>query len=164
MNDFKKVYQPRTNTVKDDEGDLFADSHSTLARWRNYFFELLNVRRVNDIRQTEIPTAEPLVPEPSASEFDLAIEKLKSHKSQGIDQIPAELIKEGSKKIRCEIRKLINSIWNKEELPEVWKESIILPFYKGDKTECSNYRGLSILPNTYKHLSNILLSMLTSYA
>ena len=38
--------------------------------------------------------AEPLVPEPSAFEVDLAIEKLKSHKSPGTDQIPAELIKE----------------------------------------------------------------------
>jgi len=57
----------------------------------------------------------------------MAIEKLKRHKSPGIDQIPAELIKEGSRTIRSEILKLINSIWNKEELPEEWKDSIILP-------------------------------------
>jgi len=42
-------------------------------------------------RQTKIHTAEPLVPEPSAFEVKLAIEKLKSHKSPGTDQIPAEL-------------------------------------------------------------------------
>ena len=54
--------------MKDDKGDLVADSHSILARWRNYFSQLLNVRGVNDVRQTEIHTAEPLVPEPSASE------------------------------------------------------------------------------------------------
>jgi len=65
----------------------------------------------------------------------LAIEKLKRHKSPGIHQIPAELIKAGRKTIGCEIHKLIISIWNKEELPEVWKESIIVPIYKkGDKT------------------------------
>jgi len=49
----------------------------------------LNVRGVNDVRQTEIHTVEPLVPEPSASESELTIEKLKSHKSPGTDQIPA---------------------------------------------------------------------------
>jgi len=38
---------------------------------------------------TEIHTAEPLVPEPNAFEVEMAIEKLKSHKSPGIDQIPA---------------------------------------------------------------------------
>jgi hypothetical protein len=35
-----------------------------------------------------------------------------SHKSPGIDQIPAELIKEGGRIIRSEIHKLIFSIWN----------------------------------------------------
>jgi hypothetical protein len=70
----------------------------------------------------------------------MAIEKLKRHKSPGIDQIPAELIKAGGRIIRSEIHKLIISIWNKEELPEEWKESVILPIYKsGDKTYCSNY-------------------------
>jgi hypothetical protein len=44
-----------------------------------------------------------------------AIEKLKRHKSPGIDQITADLIKAGSGKIRSEIHELINSIWNKEE-------------------------------------------------
>ena len=69
----------------------------------------------------------------------MAIEKLKSHKSSGIDQIPAEMIKEGGRTIRDEIHELIISIWNKEELPEEWKESIIIPICKkGDKTDYSN--------------------------
>ena len=57
------------------------------------------------------------------------------------------------------------SIWNKEELSEEWKESIIVPVYtKGDKKDCSNYRRISILPNTYKLLCNILLSRSSPYA
>ena len=35
VNDFKNGYQPRTNIVKDDKGDLVADCHSIVARWRN---------------------------------------------------------------------------------------------------------------------------------
>jgi hypothetical protein len=62
INDFKMAYEPRTNVVKDEKGDLVADSHSILARWRNYFCQLLNIHRVNDVRQTEVHTAEPLVP------------------------------------------------------------------------------------------------------
>ena len=63
-----------------------------------------------------------------------------------------------------EIHKLITSIWKKEKLPEEWKESIIIPIHKeGDKTDCSNYRGISLLPTTYKILFNILLSRLIPY-
>jgi hypothetical protein len=55
----------------------------------------VNVYGVNDFRQTGIHTAEPLVPEPSALEIEMASEELKRHKSPGTDQIPAELIKAG---------------------------------------------------------------------
>ena len=104
------------------------------------------------------------MPEPSAFEVELAIEKLNSHQSWGIDEIPAELNKAGGRTICSEIHKLIICIWNKEELPEEWKESIKVPIYKGDKTDCSNYRDTSLLTTTYKILSNILLSRLTPYA
>jgi hypothetical protein len=53
-----------------------ADFHSILARWRYHFSQLLNIHGVDDVRQTELHIAEPLVPEPSASEVELAIEKL----------------------------------------------------------------------------------------
>jgi hypothetical protein len=86
-----------------------------LARWRNHFSQLLNIHGVNDVRQTEVHTAEPLVTEPSAFKVEMAIQKLKRHKSSGIDQIPAELVKPGGRIIRSEIHKLIISIWNKEK-------------------------------------------------
>jgi hypothetical protein len=45
-----------------------------------------------------------------------------------------------------------------------WKKSIIVPIYrKGEKNECNNYRGISILSTAYKILSNILLARLTPY-
>jgi hypothetical protein len=165
INDVKKGYQPRTRRVKDEKGDLFADSHSIMARYRNYFSQILNIHGVSDVQQAEINTAEPLVPEPSALEVESDIEKLKSHKSSGIDQIPAELIKADGRTIRCAIHKLIIAICNKEELSEGWKESIIVPIHKkGDKTDCNNYRGISLLPTTYKILPNILLSRVIPYA
>jgi hypothetical protein len=66
ISDFKIGYRPRTNTVKNEKGDLVTNSHSILARWRKHFSQLLNIHRVSDVRQTEIHTAEPLEPEPSA--------------------------------------------------------------------------------------------------
>ena len=63
-------------------------------------------------------------------EVELAIDKLKSHKSPDIDQIPAELIKVGGITMCLEIHKLITSVWKKEKLPEEWKESIIVHIHK----------------------------------
>jgi len=74
------------------------------------------------------------------------------------------LVRAGGRTIHFEIHKFFHSIWKKEELPEEWKESIIVSIYKkGDKTDCSNYRGISNLPTKYKILYNILLSRLTQY-
>ena len=113
VRDFRKGNQPRTNIVKDEKDDVVIDCHSILARWRNHFSQLFNVHGVSGVRG--IHTAEPLVPEQGAFQFEKAIEKLKkTHKSPGIYQIPAGLIKAGSRTIRSEIRKLINSIWNNE--------------------------------------------------
>jgi hypothetical protein len=78
----------------------------------------------------DIHTAEPLEPEPSLVEVEISIEKLKSYKSLGTDNIPAELIKAGGETLYSEIHRFICCIWNKEELPHKWKESIIVPIYK----------------------------------
>jgi hypothetical protein len=78
------------------------------------------VHGVKDVGQGEIQTAEPLMPEPNDSEVELAIDKLKSHKLPGTDQIQAELLKAGGRTICLEIHTLITSIWKKEKLPEEW--------------------------------------------
>jgi hypothetical protein len=44
----------RNNLVKDENGDLLADSHSILNRWKNYFSQLLNLLRVSNVMQIEI--------------------------------------------------------------------------------------------------------------
>jgi hypothetical protein len=155
---FKKGYQPRINIIKDENGNLLADQQSVLNMWKNFFNQVLNVHDVHDVRQMDIHMAEPLVPEPSLVKVETAIGKLKSYKSPGTDHIPAELIKEGDG-----THKLTRSIWNKEELPQQWKESVIAPIHKkGDKTERNNYRGIFLLSTAYKILPNILLAKLTS--
>jgi hypothetical protein len=101
---------------------------------------VLNVHGVHDVRQMDIHTSEPLVPETSLVKVEMAIRKLKSYKSLGTDQILAKLIKVRGETLCPEIHKLICSIWNKEELPQQWKESIIVPIYrKGDRNDHNNY-------------------------
>jgi hypothetical protein len=129
INEFKKGYHPRINIIKNDNGNLLEDQLSFPNKWKNFFKQVLNVHGVHDVRQMGIHKAEPLVPEPSLVEVEIAIGKLKSYKSPGTDQISAELIKAGGEILCYQTHRLICSIWNKEELPQQWKESIILPIH-----------------------------------
>jgi hypothetical protein len=86
------------------------------------------------------------------------------HPPLGSVQILAQLIQAGGKILLFAIHKLINSVWNEEILPDQWKKYIIVPVHKkGDKTDCNNYRGISLLSTSYKLLSKILLSRFGTY-
>jgi hypothetical protein len=83
------------------------------------------VPNVGEVRQIEVHSAEPLVR--SHLEVETAIAKLKNYKSPDNDHISAVPVN----------HKHINSIWNKEELPDQWKESSTVPVQKkGNKTDC----------------------------
>jgi hypothetical protein len=101
---------------------------------------------------------------------DLALSKwncywnLEMYKSKDNNQIPAELMEAGGEILCSERYRLIRSIWNKDELPQLLKESITVPIHKmGDKTDGKNYRRISLLSTAYKILSNILPARLTPY-
>ena len=72
---------------------MFADTYNIVVTCRKHFSQLLNYMGLKIVRQNEMYTAEPLLTDPSAFEDELAIEKLKSHKSPVIEQILAELTK-----------------------------------------------------------------------
>jgi hypothetical protein len=97
INEFRKGYQPRANFVK-ERGDLLADPHNILNRWKNYFCQMLNVHGACGVRQTEMHMAKP-----------------------GVDQIPAELFQAGGETLCLEIHKCVKFIWN-NKLPHQWKE------------------------------------------
>jgi hypothetical protein len=89
--------------VKNENGDLLADSHYILNRWKNYISPLLKVYRVSDVRQIEIHTAEPLVPDVSPFEFEIAIAKLKRYKLQAVIKFRQKWFKQEVKyyALRC---------------------------------------------------------------
>jgi hypothetical protein len=112
IKEFKRAYQPRNNLVKEGNGDLLADSHNILNRWKNYFSQLLNVHNVSDVRHIEVHTAEPLLFGPC--HVEISIEKLRKYKSPASDQIRAELIHAGGEILLSAIHEIVNSVWNKE--------------------------------------------------
>jgi len=163
--DLKKGYQPTTNIVTDEKGGFFTDCHSILARRSNHFSQLFHVHGVNDVRQAEIHTAEPLVPEPSAFDVEMAVEKLKRRRSPRIDQIPAELIKAKGRTIHSEIHKLLILFGISSNCLRSGKNrSLCLPIRRALIHIVVIIAAYHFLPPTYRILSNILLSRLTPYA
>ena len=73
-------------------------------------------------------------------------------------------MKYGDRKLREEIHAPIEVIWTLGKKPENWQTAIMCPIpKKGDKLQCSNYRGISILNVCYKVLTNILHRWLVPY-
>jgi hypothetical protein len=85
---------------------------------------VLNAHGVHDVRQMDIHTAEPLVPEPSLVEVGIAIGMLKMHKS------PAELINAGNEILRSKIHKLILFKWNKEQFHSSGRNLLLHQFIR----------------------------------
>jgi hypothetical protein len=78
INEFKELYEPRTNVIKDEKVNLLADPQSVLNWWKSFFNQVLNVHGFEDIRLTGVHTPELLVLESSLVEVEIAIAKFKS--------------------------------------------------------------------------------------
>jgi hypothetical protein len=86
-------------------------------------------------------------------------------KTPGTDNINAELLQAAGPQITQTIQNLILNIWRYERMPNEWKKSIICPIYKkGENSECSIYRGISLLNTAYKILATVINNRLTTYA
>lgn len=159
-------FQPRTNECKDKNGRLVGTEEEVLGRWAEYFKELLNVNEIDEedgeMLDVRVDTK---ISGPSIEEVEESLKRQRNGRAPGEDQIVPELIKYGGKNLTKNLHRLICEIWEKEEMPEEWKIGFICPiFKKGDKLQCSNYRGITLLNVTYKILSCILQRRLNTYA
>jgi len=102
---------------------------------------------------------------PGILEIEMTIQSMNNNKSPGIDNIPAELYKKGGGLLLNKIHSLIKGIWREEKMPTDWTTNSIVPIYKnrGDKLQCKNYRGISLLCTGYKILTTVINSRLKKY-
>jgi hypothetical protein len=159
-----KGYQPRMGLCKSKYGNLIGTENYILERWAEYFEDMLNVKVDEEPESTEY-TDELEITEPSLDEVRQAVESLRNSRAPGEDQLTAELLKNGGPELIRTLHKLICEIWVNETMPEDWGTSLICPiFKKGNKLNCSNYRGIMLLNVAYKVFSAILQKRLNSYA
>ncbi len=161
----KEVYGPSSvgmNPLTSKDGSsLLKDTDSITSRWREHFSDLLNLpSTVSENTTDQIPlrpTKEELAAPPTLEEVEEAIQKMKNNKAAGPDGIPAEIFKAGGPKLAAHVHALIEKIWQQEEIPCDLRDALIVTiFKKGDKSDCGNYRGISLLSIAGKILARIL--------
>ena len=166
----KAVYGP-THQVQSplrssDGQSLFTDNTSILAHWTEHFQTLFSANRtvqetaINRVPQ--LPPIEALDEPPTLEELTEAIDQLKSRKAPGVDGIPPEICTHGGPALHVKLHDLLVCGWEQGKLPQDLRDAVIKTMYKnkGEKSDCSNYRGITLLSIAGKVLVRVLLNRL----
>ena len=66
--------------------------------------------------------------------------------------------------ILLELHRLTTLMWREGKVPQQWREAVITILHKkGDKTECGNYRGISLVSHAGKVLLKVVARRLSAY-
>jgi len=166
----KAVYGPTHHVqspLRSADGQaLFTDKTSILSRWSEHFQALFSADRVVQdsavLRIRQKPVIEELDELPSIEEISKAIEQLKCGKAAGVDGIPPEIWKDGGPTLHSKLHELLVCCWEQSKLPRDLRDAVIITLYKnkGEKSDCSNYRGITLLSIAGKVFARVLLNRL----
>ena len=137
------------------------------ARWVEHFKEVLYQPNPKEIFGFKLETIQPELDVKTDAitkeEVKEVIKSLKNNKTAGIDQITAELIKEGEDVTTNAMSKLFNQYWTSELVPDEWRKGIIVKLPKtGNLSKCGNWRGITFLSVPGKMLCSIMLKAMDS--
>ncbi|KAF7694625.1 LINE-1 retrotransposable element ORF2 protein [Cucumispora dikerogammari] len=166
--------------IKNEQGVLISDISGQPKVWGDHFGKLASdvsgnsksTTKWHALAPTLKPTLEGCNDDLTWTEIVTAVRKLPNNKAEGSDGIPAEIFKlvENEKSPDSNLAKLVNKLilklWhNNERAPDIWSKSIVVPIpKKGDLTSVENYRGISLVPVSYKLLMTIIATRLDNMA
>jgi hypothetical protein len=162
-----KQEQPIINSIKTKEGEVLTEEHKIMERWKEHFEELLNPTKTNREstgktvkegrkNKTEINNERNRENEITLTEIQEAIKSIKNGKAAGHDGITAEMIKHLGGNGTQILLKIFRKAWAEGKIPHDWEIGVLIPIYKkGDRLDCNNYRGttlLSVVAKTYERI------------
>lgn len=156
--------------LKAKSGEVITDQAKQLDRWVEHYLELyatLNI--VSDAALADIPdlpVMEELDAPPTEEELSNAINSLAGGKAPGSDNIPAEILKSGKPALLKPLLELLCRCWEEGHIPQDLRDSTIVTLYKnkGDRSDCNNYRGISLLSIVGKVFARVILARLQTLA
>ena len=149
----RSATQRFSSPLLDSSGTLISDSKGKSELWKSYYSNLLNRHpapsssELIDAAANATPVTTISCDPPTKAEIQRSISKMKSGHAAGICGISAELLKAGGECVANRLTEVIHQAWECGTAPDDWKKGIILPFYKnkGARSECKNYRGITLL-------------------
>ena len=170
----KKAFGPsviRTAPLKSKSGEILKDRGQQMERWAEHYGELysrVNLVSDNAIINTKLlPTMDELDTPPTIDELMKAIDSLSCGKAPGSDGIPPEIVKAGRKNsLLGHLHGLLLQCWKEGTIPQDMRDAKIVTLYKnkGDRSDCNNYRGISLLSIVGKAFARVVLNRLQTLA
>lgn len=167
--DIKSVMGPcckKTAPLKSKDGNPLTTVSEQLDRWIEHFSDLYGKESpyAREILSM-LPDAEPLAyldEEPDVHEIEYVLKQLKNGKAPGLDSISAEFLRVGRDVILPHLHTLLIKCWRSRTIPQDMINSNIITLYKnkGDRGDCNNYRGISLLSVIGKVIARVILSRL----
>ena len=165
----KKALGPTVKGVaplKSMLGEKITDRGQQMARWVEHYSELYSHETlVTEAALSSIknlPIMEELDEVPTLEELSKAIDSLPNDKAPGSDCIPPEAIKCGKTTLLLPLHELLCLCWEEGAVPQDMRDATIVTLYKnkGDRSDCNNYRGISLLSIVGKVYARIILNRL----
>lgn len=152
-----------------DGSSIITDHDQILKHWADHFCNVLNKpsfissEAIANIPQ--VPVDKSLDALPTSEEVKKAISQLSDGKAPGSYGIPAEIYKCGGENLVERLTELFKLIWEKQVLPQDFKDASIVHLYKkkGNCQACDNHRGISLLSISGKILARVLLNRLNAH-
>ena len=165
----KKAFGPSVSKVaplKALDGSIIKDREMQMIRWAEHYQSLYATE--NTVTATALANIltmeimEDLDTLPTEIELSEAIDKLAPRKAPGGDVIPAEAIKYGKPALLKHLHELLCQCWEEGRVPQDMRDANIITLYKnkGDRTDCNNYRGISLLSIIGKAFARLILKRL----
>ncbi|KAG0723422.1 Transposon TX1 uncharacterized protein [Chionoecetes opilio] len=160
----------RASAIRTADGRLVSDMDGQMARWAEYFGHLFTVDPPTEQLHTtglQAVDADPPIDEsaPSLDEVREAVAKLRGGKAAGVCNISAELLKAGGEAMIHGLHAVLTAVWQSGTIPPDWKRGLVVPIWKGkgDRQDCNNYRGITLLSVPGKVLAHLLLTRIRSH-
>ena len=161
----RKAYN---GVIKDADGNRLTTDEDKNNRWKEHFQNVLNCAEPEMLNSWIDMTGQTLsinTSEITAVEVRGAIDRLKNHRSPGEDLITGEMLKAIGDVGLSKLTTILNNVWQNETVPNDWRRGIIVRIpKKGNLSECSNWRGITLLSVPGKLLSNIIYARIKDEA